>query len=775
LSPHLLAYLRHGAALVEEMVRLCRAPLDEVVTRLTAAVERSEPSALAVVGGSPKCRSAFADEATTRARCLGFEVMEVAAQDSDRWRPHAALISLLSPRLESVGTLPDAQAAALRVVLAMETPAVPPTPMAVQTATLSMLGQMSEHHPVLLLIREGQWVDESSARAIAFAVGRLVAEPVVTVVTIAGANPDAFRDLDVVVLGASEGGSSFAARDASGDSDAETIVDTARAFETEARRARGQGALHEAAHAWSEAARLSAAPELAASRLFESATDLWMAGSLDLAVARYDEASDRAVGHPDLQARISLLAGQAIGWHRSPSEAVGCLHTAAAHARDMSTATACMSHAAVFSSLSGDVTLALQLATKAQARAPVDDPVASLLSAVVCGWHMLLAGDARAPEHLATAIALAPCVAATGGPEALTLAQLAGLALVIMERWDEAVPLLQTVHSRARSAGWQAASALSAAALALVKWRRGAWDAAYVTAVAGVEDAVSGAVAHAWSVSFLARICAGMGHEEQTRQLAGSALEVGEKAGAAMVSFAALAALGHLELSLGRLDAALEHLDALAARVSATGLAEVGFLWWELDHLEALALAQRTTELSLAIERFVTLATPAGRRWATGVAAHARAMSEPGPQSERWWDEAIRSYEELGVRFERARALLRRGQARLARRNTVGGRHDLEEAKADFDRLGAVLWSRAAASWCRRRRGAPATSRPVDRLTQAELRVALAASAGKKNREIAAELYLSTKTVDYHLQSIYRTLHIRSRTELALLLHGQFT
>jgi DNA-binding NarL/FixJ family response regulator len=61
-------------------------------------------------------------------------------------------------------------------------------------------------------------------------------------------------------------------------------------------------------------------------------------------------------------------------------------------------------------------------------------------------------------------------------------------------------------------------------------------------------------------------------------------------------------------------------------------------------------------------------------------------------------------------------------------------------------------------------------NRPADRLTRAELRVAVAATHGRRNREIAAELYLSAKTVDHHLQSIYRKLSVRSRTELAVLL-----
>jgi DNA-binding NarL/FixJ family response regulator len=60
----------------------------------------------------------------------------------------------------------------------------------------------------------------------------------------------------------------------------------------------------------------------------------------------------------------------------------------------------------------------------------------------------------------------------------------------------------------------------------------------------------------------------------------------------------------------------------------------------------------------------------------------------------------------------------------------------------------------------------------VDKLTQSELRVAMAVARGLTNRQAAIELYLSTKTVDYYLQSIYRKLGVRTRTEMARVVVG---
>jgi DNA-binding CsgD family transcriptional regulator len=199
-------------------------------------------------------------------------------------------------------------------------------------------------------------------------------------------------------------------------------------------------------------------------------------------------------------------------------------------------------------------------------------------------------------------------------------------------------------------------------------------------------------------------------------------------------------------------------------------MAETGFLWWQADHIEALALAGRNEAMSAAIESFAETTARADRRWAKGALTRARAMQWPGPESERWFAEALAHHDALGAPFERARTLLRRGEARLARGCIAIARDDLEAAQAGFERLGASAWSTATATRCRTRRANPTSSRPIDRLTHAELRVAVAAAHGRKNREIAAELYLSTKTVDHHLQSIYRKLEVRSRIELALLL-----
>jgi DNA-binding CsgD family transcriptional regulator len=751
---------------------VCADPVGRVAAALDRALVAGRPSTLVLRGtgvASATLLAAFGQLSRPQA----FAVVRTTGCEDDRSTAYETLGSLLTNVADRLTELPSAQADGLRAALDLGASLHPPAPLAVQAATVSMLSMMAEERPLLVILDEAQWLDESSARALLFAVGRFLAEPIVVVAAVRDDHPSVFVEsgLEELVVGCVQPSARrCTCRVTSPTGGTKVDPEMADDLERAARHARARGGLFEAKQAWCDAAQLSPTDELAARRLYEAGNDLWLAGCADDAIELFARAAQRAVDAPALLAEISLLAGQAIGWHRSPSEAVGCLHTAAIHTTDPITATACLAHAAMFSSVGGDVARALDLAAGAATRAPADEPVATLLSAAVRGWQLLLAGHPDAMSVLGPLVTLAPIVASTGGPEALTLAQLVGLVLVITERWDEAVELLEKILERARPAGWQAASAFSAATLALIRWRRGDWDAAYAAAATGVEDAVGGIVAQAWAQSFLAQITAAMGREDETRQLASDALEVGERTGAAAVSFAARAALGHLELSLGRVGPALEQLDVLAARVPTTGMVETGFLWWQADHIEALALAGRHQTMSAAIDRFAEVTVRADRRWARGALARARGMQTPGLESERWFVEALANHDALGAPFERARTLLRRGEARLARGCIAGARDDFEAAQTLFERLGASAWSTATATRCRSRRANPASSRPIDRLTHAELRVAVATAHGKKNREVAAELYLSTKTVDHHLQSIYRKLHVRSRTELAVLL-----
>jgi DNA-binding NarL/FixJ family response regulator len=110
-----------------------------------------------------------------------------------------------------------------------------------------------------------------------------------------------------------------------------------------------------------------------------------------------------------------------------------------------------------------------------------------------------------------------------------------------------------------------------------------------------------------------------------------------------------------------------------------------------------------------------------------------------------------------------ARTLLALGVVRRRRRQKAAARDALTEAQGIFASVGAQVWAERAGEELRRAAGA----RDGEELSRGERSVAELAALGRTNREIAAELYLSPKTVEAVLTHVYRKLGVRSRTELS--------
>ena len=114
--------------------------------------------------------------------------------------------------------------------------------------------------------------------------------------------------------------------------------------------------------------------------------------------------------------------------------------------------------------------------------------------------------------------------------------------------------------------------------------------------------------------------------------------------------------------------------------------------------------------------------------------------------------------------FERARTLLVLGEVRRRAKQKRAARETLAAALASFEELGAEIWARRAQSELARIGGARPAS---DSLTPTERRVAELVAEGRPTKTVAAELFVSVKTVEGHLSRIYAKLGVRSRTELA--------
>ena len=231
------------------------------------------------------------------------------------------------------------------------------------------------------------------------------------------------------------------------------------------------------------------------------------------------------------------------------------------------------------------------------------------------------------------------------------------------------------------------------------------------------------------------------------------------------------AALGFHELGCGHPQAAIEHLERVAAIVERGGVHEPGILWWAPDLIEAYWRIGDIGAARRRLEVFRAQADATGRAWAQATAARAAGLlASTADEAEAAFASALLAHARLEAPFERARTLLRLGE-----RRREFGRPDadepLQEALATFGRLGAAPWVAQA----RKLLGDETVAPERVELTRQERQVAAIVARGATNREAADELFLSPRTIDFHLRNIYKKLQVRSRTELAFHLAAQDT
>lgn len=265
-----------------------------------------------------------------------------------------------------------------------------------------------------------------------------------------------------------------------------------------------------------------------------------------------------------------------------------------------------------------------------------------------------------------------------------------------------------------------------------------------------------------------AMVDARLGRVEEARRTTASAIEVGQRCQSERLMQMAIGNAAFLELSLGDPAAALRSLDPLVqgilARPRSTEIPNASFL---PDAIEAMvevgrsADAQRLTDLLLAngrrLDRPWMLAL-GGRCRALVLAASGDLAGAVGAAQQ-----ALLDHERLDMPLELARTQLVLGTLLRRRRQRDDAARAVAEALAGFERVGADLWARRARAELDRLSG----GQPSTELTASERRIAELAGSGLTNRQIAAQLYVSEKTVEANLSRVYRKLGIRSRAELA--------
>ena len=227
------------------------------------------------------------------------------------------------------------------------------------------------------------------------------------------------------------------------------------------------------------------------------------------------------------------------------------------------------------------------------------------------------------------------------------------------------------------------------------------------------------------------------------------------------------AALGHLALSLGTPTATVAQLEAGVVFVRKEGIVEPGAARFIPDHVEALIELVRREEAVELLDWYEGNATRLARASALANCARCRGLlaAQSGDLEAAITDfgAALALHTQVELPLDKGRTLLAFGAAQRRAKRRREARGTLEEALGIFERIGAALWAERARAELKRISGRAATP---GALTPAEERVAALVAEGKTNREVAAALFLSDRTVEGHLARIFGKLGIRHRTEV---------
>jgi DNA-binding CsgD family transcriptional regulator len=304
--------------------------------------------------------------------------------------------------------------------------------------------------------------------------------------------------------------------------------------------------------------------------------------------------------------------------------------------------------------------------------------------------------------------------------------------------------------------------------------RLGDLDTAASTAADGLAlaSALGNVGDEAWGLAALAWVDALRGDELSCRRHAADAQALATSLGMRGLE-AAEPALGMLELSRGRHDAAVAHLERAVAEHEKRGAANVGAPRMLLPLLvEAHARAGRTAVARERLAEFAAAADRVGHGPSIAAVERCHGLLEDDDRAVEHFERAVVLHQAADHRFELARSQLCYGERLRRMRRRADARIQLRAAEEAFAEMGAALWQARAweelAASGERRRAADESER--DRLTPQEMQVARLVSTGSTNREVAAQLFLSEKTIEAHLGRIFRKLGIRSRTALAAAL-----
>ncbi|KKF00850.1 helix-turn-helix transcriptional regulator [Mycolicibacterium obuense] len=368
-----------------------------------------------------------------------------------------------------------------------------------------------------------------------------------------------------------------------------------------------------------------------------------------------------------------------------------------------------------------------------------------------------LQSDGDSPYVNLRADAVAAAINAWQGNLATATAQFAELRGACLARGSELDAIWVDQHATMANlwAGNFSAAAHSAAEIALRA------------------EQIGGHHARHFSLTSQAAVAAHTGDEDTARTAATAAIDLAERTGGLGLTVTPRTCLTLLEVSLGNHADALIACEPLLTSFDHEYGTEILVGGWIPEAIEALAAVERTDDAEMLTDALWDNGNRLDRPWMLATAARGRALVHATRGELERAEEAARAaltfHERLPMPLEKARTQLVLGQLQRRQRRRQAATATVAEALHTFESLGARLWQRRAETELTRLAGARENT---SLLTPAEERVARHAAAGLSNKEIAAELFLSPKTVEMNLSKVYRKLGIRSRAQLHMRLHG---
>lgn len=540
-------------------------------------------------------------------------------------------------------------------------------------------------------------------------------------------------------------------------------------------RALQRGAPSSAAVAMEKSARLTSLVETRARRLVEAADAANRAGHPMRAQALADEAEQLAEGVVTrarirrLRAHIAFDSGDQGTVHRllmTDWEQVG--------AEDSELAAVMLVDAAKNAWFSNDLERASQASQALSAVVlPPHSPRLPLVRTVLKLTDQLENLSRPALRHRPMGEAAEELPGAQQEPLELVLRAVASMATA-----DDAAAIgaVETAVQKCRSTGRLDLLVLALQVLATLDVLVGRHQFARANATEGLElaNALGLTNRSCHFQALLAWLDAVAGRDESCHELAALALGHAEARGIAPTVAFGRWALSLLDLGLGR---PAETLDQARPFVSGSVEHPLVTVMRTPDLVEAAARLGRADEVKANLDQLSAWAASSGLVRARALDARCRALvAEDVDVADRLYTEALALHDEADDTgqsrpFDRARTQLLYGEWLRRQRRRVEARRPLRAALNTFEQLRAEPWMRRAESELRAAGSARRTGAAVPNadLTPQELQVARLAGEGASNREIGAQLFLSPRTVGYHLQNIFRKLGIRSRVELAQL------